>query len=142
MLTKNVPAVAISCLLLIVLTGCASSPQDLISNAKYTKSETIKENYQQVYSKVYSKAKQCLEGAINLTVSNVVDGQVFGELGYAEVSYYQRNLSPIYYATVRMEKVTDSESELTIHTGGQPKWASEKLGERFVGWASGNSECK
>jgi len=142
MFSKHVSTVAIPSLLIAVLTGCASSPQDLISNAKYTKSETIKENYQQVYSKVYSKAKQCLEGAINLTVSNVVDGQVFGELGYAEVSYYQRNLSPIYYAAVRMEKITDNESELTIHTGGQPKWASEKLGERFLSWASGSSECK
>lgn len=78
---------------------------------------------------------------MNLAVSQVVDGQIYTDLGFAEILYYQRNISPIYYATVKVVEKSNGTSSVTIHTGGQPAWASRNLGNRFIRWASGGVTC-
>lgn len=127
---------------LATLAGCATSPDQLRKDSKFSSTVSIDRNYQEVYRDVLGQAKNCLAGVINLAVSNEVDGQLYSELGTGEIFYYMKNIRPIYYATVEIKKISDTRSIMTVHTGGQPKWASEKLGRQFIRWANGETDCQ
>lgn len=122
---------------IIFISGCATSPEQLKTDSKFSTSISIGENYQVVYRRTLDEARACLAGAANLVVSNEVDGRLFSDLGFGEIVYYQKNIRPIYYATIKITKTSPEESRVTIYTGGQPEWASKKLGQQFIGWAQG-----
>jgi len=133
---KTIAAIALT----LGLGACASTPQELVNTSEHKKTISTNTNYQAVYRNVLSEAKNCLAGAQNLFVSNKVEGQLYGDLGFGEISYYQENLNPIHIAYVKAEKVTDG-SKISIYIGGQVSWAAENTLGKFEKWALGSKGC-
>ena len=127
-----------------LLAACASTPEELVAGSKYSATANIELNYQAVYAQLLKQGRQCYAGAVNMSVSNDVDGELFSDLKYGEMYFYQDNIQKIYYAVVRLDAVEDGDKDatkLTVSTGGQPEWASRKFGDAIVSWAQGNTEC-
>lgn len=137
---KLIKFIALVCFSILV-TGCASTKADLMTS-KHNRELMLTDNYQAVYQRVYSNAKNCLEGNANLlgTIRNVVDGQLYQELGYGELSFYQTNLSNIHFHYVKIERV-GSGSRVKVFTGGKLAVHNESDLNLYSNWAQGKEGC-
>ena len=55
-----------------------------------------------------------MAGPINLVVSEKVEGQLYNDLGFGEINFYQDNLRPIYHVYLKVSKVGNG-SEVAIY---------------------------
>jgi len=101
-------------LALLAVTGCVTTAQELINTSENKKTISLDQNYQAVYRDVLTVARNCEAGPVNLVVSNRVDGQLYNELGYAEISFYQANLRPLHLVYLKIAKVGNG-SEVMIY---------------------------
>jgi hypothetical protein len=125
---------------LLLITGCVTTAEELSATSDHKATISTNQNYQSVYRNVLTEAKNCYAGMQNLAVSNVVEGQLYSDLKFGEISYFQENLSRIYYAVVKVEKV-GSGSKASISVGSQMSWAAEKTLRNFENWVRGEKGC-
>ena len=111
-----------------------------INTTKDKETISLDRNYQAVYRDILTVARDCLAGPINFTVSNKVVGQLYNDLEFGEISYYQDNLRPIYTAYVKVSR-SEAKASVAIYTGSQPSWANQRLLKKIKGWANGGTSC-
>lgn len=97
------------------LAACNSNSQDFSANAAYKRDFTLSENYQLVYRRVYEAAKPCMTAAFIGQITSV-DGQLYSELGYGQVTY--SHAYGFYFAVVKVEKMGNG-SRVSIATANQ-----------------------
>jgi hypothetical protein len=119
---------------LLVISGCATTAQKLIDRSKNTNTIETNQNYQALYRDVLTVARDCLAGPINLAVSNKVEGQLYNDLNFGEINFYQDNLSPMYLVYAKISKAGDG-SKAEIYASG-----SGYL-EAFEAYVRGKKSC-
>lgn len=100
----------------VVLSGCgASTQQELERTASNVQTFRYAENYQVVFRRISGSAKKCLAGDFLLAHGGeVVDAQLYGDLGFGEVSNYMSHaLLPRHHFTARIER-EGSGAQVTI----------------------------
>ena len=125
-------------IVVIVLTlglgACITTAQELINTTPNKKTIALSQNYQALFRGVLTVARDCLAGPLSIAVSNKVEGQLYSDLGFGEISYYQDNLSDMHMVYVKIAKVADG-SEVSIYSDGS---AYLKLFEEY---ARGKKDC-
>jgi hypothetical protein len=113
------------------LTANAAPKQQVVS---------LKENYQVVYRRLYLTAKGCLKAGFLMSpqASMDVDGQLYNDLGFGEITYYQSNFITIKYATAKVEK-SGTGSRVTVVSKNTINNAS--MLNKFLSWARGGTTC-
>jgi hypothetical protein len=119
---------------LLLVTGCITTAQELISTSKDKKTIVLDRNYQTVFRDVLTVSRDCLAGPLSITVSDKVEGQLYNDLGFGEISFYQDNLSDMHHVYVKIAKVAAG-SEVSIYSDGS---AYLKLFEEYV---RGKKDC-
>lgn len=125
-------------LLAVVLTGCATNP-DQLSAVADVETYTFQENYQEIYRRVSSQARMCLSASLGAYASNQIDAQLYPDLGYGEVTYRLSNFGVNnYYFLVKIEKKGDgtlvtSQAGNTLAPGTYMKLVRQ--------WAHGDKAC-
>lgn len=130
----------VTLLIVLVLAGCISTARQLETQSEHRTTVKSDENYQAVYRRMLTQAKECLDLGGTFTASNKVDGQLYSDLGKAEISYYLDNVVDMYFAVVKIDRTGDG-ATVNISTGSQPAWANEKLLKELKGWAEGRTSC-
>lgn len=106
-----------SCVITIMLlSACSTTPNDLVATAASSKTFSMSENYQEVYRRLYDVMKPCYSSPGYGGVSMEVEGQIYSELGYGQITFAQNNLLRNYYAVVKIEK-TSKGSRVNLSTG-------------------------
>lgn len=123
------------------LAGCVSTAGELRSQSEHQATVTSAENYQAVYKRILTKGRECLDLGGSIASSNKLEGQLYGDLGVGEISYYLDALMDMHFASVKVERA-GSGSTVSISTGSQPGWANEKLLKQFKAWAEGANSCQ
>jgi len=124
----------------LLISGCVTTAKQLRETSDHTAKLTIDQNYQEVYGHLLTTARDCLAVSLNRWVSNKVVGDLYADLSFGEISYYQDNVRDMHLAYVKVAKAGQG-SEVSIATGSQLAWASDKLLKQFEGWAKGGSGC-
>lgn len=127
-------------LLALLVAGCVSTAKQLETQSEHRATVKSAENYQAVYKRMLSQAKECLDLGGTFAASNKVEGQLYGELGEGEISYYLDNVVDMFFAVVKIKRDGEG-STVNIATGSQPGWANEKLLKQLQGWADGKTSC-
>lgn len=128
--------------LLFMLVACVSK-QDIMTS-EHSKTVYVNENYQSVFKKIREQMEKCLETGIVLPLSPVsheIDAQLYSDLGYGEISYYQKNLSKIYYHFIKVQRKGEG-ADITINTAGRPKSINDKDIQMYARWISGSNKCE
>jgi hypothetical protein len=102
---------------LMLVTGCVTTAQELINTSQYKKTIKLDQNYQAAYRDILTVLRNCYAGPINLVVSTKVEGQLYSDLKFGEISWFQDNLAAIHHAYVKIAKAGDG-SEVTIYAAG------------------------
>lgn len=118
-----------------VIAGCSTTQQDLKQNASVSRAIDFKENYQEIYRRVYTNARECMHGGMFMSHASInVDGQLYNELGYGEISIYLDNVLKNYYATARIEK-SGTGAKMIVHAGNS--LGSDRTAQQLIDWANG-----
>ncbi len=104
----------ISFVALLAIVGCVTTAQELVNTSKSKKTILLDQSYQSVYRNVLTVSRDCYAGPINLAVSNKVEGQLYGDLEFGEISFYQDNLAAMHHVYMKFAKAGDG-SEVTIY---------------------------
>jgi len=96
--------------LTILVTGCVSTAGQLESESEHRATVKSAENYQAVYKRMLTQAKECLDLGGTFAASNKVEGQLYGDLGQGEISYYLDNVVDMYFAVVKVTRDGDGAS--------------------------------
>ena len=135
---KNIHCFILCGFVAVSLAGCVKTAEELSAESEHKSIISTVENYQSTYRHILTQAKNCFAGPVSLTVSNKVEGQLFGELGFGEISYYMDNLADMHFAYVKVEQ-DGTGAQVSISTGSQPAWANEQLLNQIEGWVKGGS---
>lgn len=128
----------ITALSALTLAGCSSSQADL--NAKTPEiSRSYAANYQQTYRNLYTTATRCQETGVLYGGQLAVDGELYSDLGFGEISFSSsgsglRN----YYWTAKIER-DGKGSKVTAHVGNS--LVNDKYLANIFAWAGGSTEC-
>lgn len=77
----------------LIVAGCSSTSADLEKKTAATaKVQTFSENYQEIYRRILTTAKNCQAGNVSAYASYDVEGQLYNELGYGEITLSLTNL--------------------------------------------------
>ena len=125
------PRLLLSCIALSCLASCMS--QEQLDASSPTRVFNLNENYQAVYARTNKSMRKCL------TVLGVstVDGQLYPELGYGEITSGVSSLSYSPNDYVKVSKVRSGAIVEIKHLGAGKKIASEWLEY----WVRGGSRC-
>jgi len=129
-----------SCVVLAALSlgGCSTTPADLEAKTEATV-QNYSENYQEIYRRVSTVARRCVAGNVGAYASMAVDGDLYSELGYGDITMSLINWSVRnYYCPAKIEK-TASGSKMTVRSGNT--LASETAKQSILRWASGDTAC-
>ena len=116
------------------LSGCITTAQELRNTSEHKNTISLDKNYQAVFRDVLTVARDCLAGPLSIAVSNKVEGQLYSDLGYGEISYYQDNLSDMHHTYVKIAKVGDG-SKVTTYA------VSSAYLKLFEEYARGKKDC-
>ena len=130
----------VTLLIAFVLAGCISTARQLETQSEHRTTVKSAENYQAVYRRMLTQAKECLDLGGTFAASNKVDGQLYSDLGKAEISYYLDNVVDMYFAVVKIDR-TGEGATVKISTGSQPGWANESLLKQLTRWVNGDTSC-
>ena len=126
------------------LVGCVSSHDlDAKSSAPNKDGIFIAENYQTVFARTSRMAKNCLpNGPAGLLspVTDVVESNLYNELGYGEIKNYQRNITIIPWVNARINK-SNNGTIVTVNTANMIDYAQNKTKNNIIDWAKGKNEC-
>lgn len=133
-LLLGVPALAL-------LIGCTSPAE--ISKQPFETEFRLDRNYQAVYADILRGAKNCLNPGFMMmpgmsTFS--VDGQLYSELGYGEVSTGITGSIPMTTGTARVEKDGDG-ALVRIRTANGIPSARASTRDSLSSWARGEKMC-
>jgi len=95
------------CICAISLASCANnSKEELKVNAGAKTIFVVNENYQMVYRRVYEATKKCFSGGgLPIIGSQMrVDGQLFSDLGFGEITTFMDDMQINYFSMVRIER--------------------------------------
>jgi hypothetical protein len=137
-MNKQILMVAIA---IPLLQACTNSLE--LNNMPPQSSTLVPGNYQAVYQQTYRMAVSCLPNGpamIGSPVTNVVEGQLYTELGYGEIKHYQRNLGIIPYLNVKIQKDPGG-SLVSITTANVIASGQEKMRNNVLSWAKGGNSC-
>ncbi|MET3925548.1 hypothetical protein [Devosia sp. 2618] len=124
----------------LVLAACSATAGKLEQSSS-TKVETrgYSENYQEIYRRVFTAANACAGGSLNAYASMSVDGQLYSELGFGEVTLSMSNLGmKNFYWKAKVEQAGKG-SSMTVHSGNtinNSMWLNN-----VIRWASGDAKC-
>lgn len=119
----------------IGLAACGPTASRDLYTPSQTTEVSIPENYQAVYRRVSIRARECLQQENLLGGARwTVDAQLYGELGYGEVTYALSQFSQSYIAAAKIAK--DGTGARVTIAATAPRWA-----KAFEGWARGGSDC-
>lgn len=91
-------------------------------------------NYQQAYANLNKGARTCMAG----TAPYIVDGQLYSELGYGEVSVGAQTISYTPVMEARVSKSGSGSSSISVKGTGL---ASRSIPLWAVYWAKGGRRC-
>jgi len=125
---------------LLALSACTSIPE--IDAADPADTVEVAENYQEVYARSYRLARQCWQTGPSPfnSITNDVDGQLFSELGYGEILFFQRNLKQIHWASVRIER-TPAGTVVSVRTANAMPYVQSGWRRQVLRWAGGSPTC-
>lgn len=126
-------------LLAFLLAGCVSA--ESYSARDYDASFDVPVNWQAAYAGIYNSARNCYDGGAIIISTNSVDGQLYSELGYGEVTVRASGLSPMTHASYRIERtgsgavvrVKGPQAAPNADVGQTAAWAKH--------WATGGTGC-
>jgi hypothetical protein len=126
-----------------MLAGCVPSSLDTLRRDAGVKDQfSLPIPYQEAYRNLLNNARSCMSGGGAPLGGRIVDGQLYPDLNYGEVSIrVDTPTGPnIYFsADVRKDGIG---SHLETYAAIKPLIVSPaSVGEHFRDWASGNSGC-
>jgi len=125
--------------LTLALSGCASSTD--LRTAPPSDTFRVDRNYQQVYRDMLAAARACNgvgRAGIANPVFNNLDAELYSDLGYGEIYYWQDNAIDIPFFYVRVNR--EGSSSVVQSTVGRPMGIAQDT-SRFRRWASGDTRC-
>ena len=124
----------------LIAAGCSSTSADLEKKTAATaKVQTFSENYQEIYRRIHTTAKNCQSGNISAYASYDVEGQLYNELGYGEITLSMTNLgAKNYYWKAKVEK-QETGAKLTVNAGNTLN--AGQLSGNIFRWAGGDEKC-
>ncbi|MGO4833810.1 hypothetical protein AB4144_16225 [Rhizobiaceae sp. 2RAB30] len=124
---------------MLAVAGCSTSPADLEKKAStQTATRSFSANYQGVYRRLYSTAKRCADVPVGAATAMRVDGQLYSELGFGEITYAQTGLITNYYWKAKVERAGQG-SKMTVSSGNtinNAMWLNQ-----VSKWADGDEAC-
>lgn len=128
-------------LLSFVLSGCAAGNVKELKREAYKKYEFQENlNYQQVYKNIATATRSCWESGFLFSPSaqNIVDADLYSELGKGEITIRMANLGSRVYAHTEIVKRDHTNSQVTVWIYFRT-WTS--MARKIRGWASGKDDC-
>lgn len=124
----------------LLVSGCTSMSE--MDTGPAEAGQFIDANYQTVYARTYKMARQCWQSGPTpfSSVTNDVDGQLYAELGYGEIVYFQRNVTQIPWATIRIER-KDAGATVTVKAANALPHVNAKRQSEAFAWATGRTSC-
>lgn len=124
-----------------VLCGCMS--QGEIYSATPQRQFALGENYQAVYARLLRTMKVCMMPGFALYPGDStiqIDGQLYSDLGYGEITTSLQGMIPVYYSNIRVTR-TGAGSELAITVQNMGPGAQAKDLANYERWARGSTDC-
>lgn len=120
------------------LSGCSPTARDLEKNqSSVRQTKSYPENYQEVYRRLYQTSSSCQ--STGGSAAFVVDGQLYNELGYGEITMSMRSIyGSNFYWKAKVEK-TGSGSRVSVVSGNT--LAKGKTLGFVMSWADGSTKC-
>lgn len=127
----------------LILAACVMESQATFDAKPFEVTQTFARDYQAVYADIVKGARTCWEPGPMITGglpnSDILDAQLYPNLGYGEVYSYATGTVFMPRVLVRIEK-QGSGSMVSVKTG--PQAAKEKLFRAPpMAWATGNFTC-
>lgn len=124
----------------LIAAGCSSTSADLEKKTAATaKVQTFSENYQEIYRRILTTAKNCQSGNVSAYASYDVEGQLYNELGYGEITLSMTNVgTKNYFWKAKVEK-QDVGARLTVNAGNSLN--ASQMSNNVLRWAAGDSKC-
>ncbi|KRA63129.1 hypothetical protein [Rhizobium sp. Root651] len=124
----------------LIAAGCSSTSADLEKKTAATaKVQTFSENYQEIYRRILTTAKNCQAGNVNAYASYDVEGQLYNELGYGEITLSMTNVgTKNYFWKAKVEK-QDAGARLTVNAGNSLNAGQQS--KNVLRWAAGDTGC-
>lgn len=126
--------------LALIVAGCSSTSADLEKKTAATaKVQTFTDNYQEIYRRILTTAKNCQAGNVSAYASYDVEGQLYNELGYGEITLSLTNLgAKNYFWKAKVEK-QDAGAKLTVNAGNTLNAGQQS--NNVLKWAAGETGC-
>lgn len=124
----------------LIIAGCSSTSADLEKKTAATaKVQTFSENYQEIYRRILTTAKNCQAGNVSAYASYDVEGQLYNELGYGEITLSLTNLgTKNYFWKAKVEK-QEPGAKLTVNSGNT--LTAGQQANNVLRWAAGGTSC-
>lgn len=124
----------------LIAAGCSSTSADLEKKTAATANvQTFSENYQEIYRRILTTAKNCQSGNVSAYASYDVEGQLYNELGYGEITLSMTNVgTKNYFWKAKVEK-QDVGARLTVNAGNSLN--ASQMSNNVLRWAAGDSKC-
>lgn len=124
----------------LIAAGCSSTSADLEKKTAATaKVQTFSENYQEIYRRILTTAKNCQAGNVSAYASYDVEGQLYNELGYGEITLSLTNVgTKNYFWKAKVEK-QDVGARLTVNAGNSLN--AGQMSNNVLRWAAGDTGC-
>lgn len=123
----------------LALTACTDHAE---FNARpYDAELSVSMNWQQVYANILRATRGCYAGSSIIISSAVVDGQLYPDLGYGEITHGESALIPTTFTVTRVEK-TSSGAIIRIKMGRPGSAKDSAFFQKWAGyWANGGQLC-
>lgn len=128
-------------LALALLCGCMS--QGEIYTATPQVQFALQENYQAVYARLLRTMKVCINPGATLIpgmATMQVEGQLYPDLGYGEITTSLQGSIPTYYHYVRVAR-SGSGSQVSIVVENMASFPKEQDKAKLERWARGSTVC-
>lgn len=124
----------------LIVAGCSTTSADLEKKTAATaKVQTFTDNYQEIYRRIITTAKNCQAGNVSAYASYDVEGQLYNELGYGEITLSLTNLgTKNYFWKAKVEK-QEAGAKITVNAGNTLNAGQQS--NNVLRWAAGDTGC-
>ncbi|MBK6897440.1 MAG: hypothetical protein IPH06_12700 [Alphaproteobacteria bacterium] len=123
-------------LTLLMLTACAAaSKEKLKSTAAQKYKFEVTKNYQEVYRHIAERGRECWETGYLFSpqAQNIIDADLYSDLGEAEVSWRMVNFGNSYYATAIIQRIDNNKTQVTV-LNSLKSW--DDIGKKIEKWVT------